>query len=164
MKENFYLLGEKDYVYNSSIGFIPEDSARYVKENGNPSGEMAELVIKNKYGHQLKKPFPYVCGYGSKVLTDLAFVKKVPAYYTVSGQTINYTIDKTQLSEMKASANREFKKAPTGNQTYQLDKQYAYEVISAKVERFNDDILGYYKGSPKPEMDKIDPAVKPYLY
>ena len=58
MKESFYLLAERDDVYNSSIGFIREDTAKFVKENGNASKD-ASLVIKNKYGHQLKDPFPF---------------------------------------------------------------------------------------------------------
>ncbi len=58
MTEDFYLLAERDYVYNSSIGFVPEDSAAKVVEAGNPTREMA-IVLKNKYGHQLKAPFPY---------------------------------------------------------------------------------------------------------
>lgn len=58
MKENFYLLAEKDDAYNSSIGFVKEDTARYIKETGNASKEAA-MVIKNKYGHQLKDPFPF---------------------------------------------------------------------------------------------------------
>lgn len=58
MKESFYLLAEKDDAYNSSIGFVKEDTAKYVKETGNASKECA-MVIKNKYGHQLKDPFPF---------------------------------------------------------------------------------------------------------
>jgi hypothetical protein len=58
MKENFYLLAENDDAYNSSIGFVPEDTARFVKETGNPTKDAA-MVIKNKYGHQLKDPFPF---------------------------------------------------------------------------------------------------------
>ncbi len=56
---NFYLLAEGDYAYNSSIGFIKEDTAKYIKESGNAVKEMA-IIIKNKYGHQLKGPFPYM--------------------------------------------------------------------------------------------------------
>ncbi len=58
MKENFYLLAERDDVYNSSIGFVPEDTARFIKEAGNATKDAA-IVIKNKYGHQLKDPFPF---------------------------------------------------------------------------------------------------------
>ncbi len=58
MTEKFYMLAEKDHVYNSSIGFIKEDTAKYVTESGNTSIEAA-MVLKNKYGHQLKSPFPF---------------------------------------------------------------------------------------------------------
>ncbi len=58
MKEQFYLIAEKDYVYNSSIGLIKEDTAKYVYETGNPAFQ-APVVLKNKYGHQLKNPFPF---------------------------------------------------------------------------------------------------------
>lgn len=58
MKESFYLLAEKDDAYNSSIGFVKEDTAKYIKETGSASKECA-MVIKNKYGHQLKDPFPF---------------------------------------------------------------------------------------------------------
>ena len=58
MTESFYLLAEKDDAYNSSIGFVKEDTAKYIKETGNASKECA-IVIKNKYSHQLKDPFPF---------------------------------------------------------------------------------------------------------
>jgi hypothetical protein len=58
MTESFYLLAEKDDVYNSSIGFISEAEAKQAKETGNASKEAA-MVIKNKFGHQLKDPFPF---------------------------------------------------------------------------------------------------------
>ena len=58
MKESFYLLAEKDDAYNSSIGFVSENEAKTTKETGSASKECA-MVIKNKYGHQLKDPFPF---------------------------------------------------------------------------------------------------------
>ncbi len=58
MKESFYLLAESDAVYNSSIGFVREDTAKFIKETGNAAKDAA-IVIKNKYGHQLKDPFPF---------------------------------------------------------------------------------------------------------
>ena len=58
MKEAFYLLAEKDDAYNSSIGFVKEDTAKFIRETGNASKEAA-MVLKNKYGHQLKDPFPF---------------------------------------------------------------------------------------------------------
>lgn len=58
MKENFYLLAERDDVVQSSIGFVPESEAKKITETG-PPVKQAAIVIKNKYGHQLKDPFPY---------------------------------------------------------------------------------------------------------
>ncbi|HWY12046.1 MAG TPA: hypothetical protein VN026_12015 [Bacteroidia bacterium] len=58
MKEKFYLIAESDDVYNSSIGFVRSDTAKFIKETGNAAKEAA-IVIKNKYGHQLKDPFPF---------------------------------------------------------------------------------------------------------
>jgi len=165
MKEKFYLIAEKDYVYNSSIGFVREDSARKVIEKGNPSGEMAEAVIKNKYGHQLKKPFPYIAGYGMKSsFADISFVKSMPMYYFENDGKIASAIDKTQLVDLKNSNNREFKKPPAGAKVFQLEKQYSYEIVALKIARLDEDVNAYYKGSPKPEMDKIDKEIIPFLY
>lgn len=58
MNEKFYLIAEKDFVVQSSIGFVPEEIASRVTETGAPVKQVA-IVIKNKYGHQLKRPFPY---------------------------------------------------------------------------------------------------------
>ncbi len=165
MKENFYMIAEKDFIYNSSIGFVKEDSARFVKERGNASGQLAEAVIKNKYGHQLKKPFPYVCGYGTRgTALDLPFVKTVPQYYYNEGERINYTINKTQMTDFKVSTNKEFKKAPKGALTFSLIKDYVYEIVASKIARFNDDLIEYYKGNPKPQVDKLDNEIFPFLY
>lgn len=58
MKEKFYLIAEKDYVVQSTIGLVPDSLAEKETERGVPIKSVA-IVIKNKYGHQLKKPFPY---------------------------------------------------------------------------------------------------------
>jgi hypothetical protein len=58
MNETFYMMLEKDDIYNSSIGFVKEDTARYIKEKGNITDHTDYLVVKNKYGHQVKAPFP----------------------------------------------------------------------------------------------------------
>ncbi len=165
IKENFYLVAESDNIYNSSIGFIPEDSARKVKEHGNPSGQVVDIVVKNKYGHQLKKPFPYECGYGfgstAYVIPGLKFI---PVHYMITDSKIDYKIDKTQLIDYKNNPKKEFKKSPAGTKTFSLEKSNSYEVFSSKVTRFNDNLFYYYKGCPKPEMDKIDKEILPFLY
>lgn len=57
LSENFYLLAEELYVKNSSIGFVKEDTAKYQVEKGTIYPYIT-LVMYNKYGHQLKPPFP----------------------------------------------------------------------------------------------------------
>lgn len=64
MTEKFYMLGERCDIYNSSIGFVKEDTARKVKETGSVVGFVA-FVLKNKYGHQVKEPFPVWVNGGS---------------------------------------------------------------------------------------------------
>ncbi len=165
LKEKFYLIAEKDNVYNSSIGFVAEDSAKFVKEHGNASGQLVDIVVKNRFGHQLKKPFPYECGYGYKGGSyDVSFVKIVPIYYYIKESKIDYTIDKTQLVTFKNNPKKEFKKAPAGSKTFLLEKQFSYEAMASKIIRFNELLFEYYKGSPKPEIDKLDKEILPFLY
>ncbi|MBK9285207.1 MAG: hypothetical protein IPM51_12980 [Sphingobacteriaceae bacterium] len=167
MNEIFYLIGERDRIYNSSIGFVPEDSARFVKENGNPSGYDVLAVIKNKYGHQLKKPFPYVCGYGIKNSGAIShtFVKEIPVYY-YRDSLFKYRIliDKTQLADYKASEKKVFKRAPAGAQTYIIKKEFAFEVLASGVERYNDEVSSYYQASPPIPEDRMPENIKVYLY
>lgn len=58
MSEKFYLLAEKDVLVESTLGLVPDSLANSVTETGAPVKQVA-IVIKNKYGHQLKRPFPY---------------------------------------------------------------------------------------------------------
>lgn len=70
--ENFYLLAEQDFDYNTSIGFIPQDTAKFIKETG---GALTEaFVIKNKYGHILKHPFPYFHMFGQHATKYMSYV------------------------------------------------------------------------------------------
>ncbi len=70
MNEKFYLILEEDFLYQSSIGFVKEDSAKFAVERGHTNGSKP-FLFKNKYGHQLKNPFPFKCG------TNLFFIRKV---------------------------------------------------------------------------------------
>ena len=58
MSEKFYLIAEQDALVESALGLIPDSLASSVTETGAPVKQVA-IVIKNKYGHQLKRPFPY---------------------------------------------------------------------------------------------------------
>ena len=92
MKESFYLLAECDDVYNSSIGFVNEDTARFVKETGNAAKEAA-MVIKNKFGHQLKDPFPFFVN-NKSLATGTPVVNIL-----VGGKNIPITLEKKQRVE-----------------------------------------------------------------
>jgi hypothetical protein len=161
MKESFYLIAEKDFAYNSSIGFVKEDSARYAVEKGNPSGGMWDIVVKNKYGHQLKRPFPYLGFFGNIIVN---YSGPVPMYYKYDSGEVTYSPDKTQMADKKVAANKNFKKAPKGYSTLFLGKGDIYEMISGGIENFNDDLIRFYRRSPKVELDKIDADIKPFLY
>ena len=83
MTETFYMMLEKDDIYNSSIGFVPEDTARYIKERGTVSDHPVYPIMKNKYGHQVKSPFPigawvYVEDAGSEYVYKPAGDKMIP--------------------------------------------------------------------------------------
>lgn len=75
LTEKFYLIAEKDNLVQSSIGFVPESQAKSVSETGAPVKEVA-IVIKNKYGHQLKSPFPYYVK-GNNILKYPLYVQKL---------------------------------------------------------------------------------------
>jgi hypothetical protein len=95
MAENFYLIAEKDDIYNSSIGFVKEDTARFVKETGNAVKE-APIVIKNKYSHQLKEPFPFFSPYNAKALSQGGNVTVMINY---GGRTLPVSLNKRNAPE-----------------------------------------------------------------
>lgn len=133
MNESFYLLAEKDYVYNSSIGFVKEDSAKFVSETGAKTIE-APIVIKNKYGHQLKSPFPY---YTSKA----------------------YSL-KTQFFIMMYRV--EVSEGVYKNVELQLSKEHTQKVQNGYVENMNGKLHYFYERCQGDQIN--DPALKPFLY
>ncbi|MDO9000585.1 MAG: hypothetical protein Q7W45_12520 [Bacteroidota bacterium] len=131
MNEKFYLIAERDYAYNSSIGFVKEDSAKFVSEHGNPVKEMA-VVVKNKYSHQLKAPFPY------------------------------YVKDKTY-----AGANADVTEKIIFNGSIKevlIGKQFSKEKLALYIGILNDNLIQFHQSTPKPELDKLDPSILPFLY
>jgi hypothetical protein len=163
MNEKFYLLAERDYGYNSSIGFVAEDTARKVVEGGNPVKEMA-VVLKNKYGHQLKAPFPY--SVKEKNFMDALFDIPVTTSGTVGkDMTVSYTINRTYLADIKdKDAGKPVKQKTSGNTTAKIKKQFTYEKIALAVDELNDELERFYRSSPKIEESKMDASVKPFLY
>jgi hypothetical protein len=165
MSESFYLLAERDYGYNSSIGFVPEDSAKRVIEKGNPVKQMAFLV-KNKYGHQLKHPFPYYVK--EKNFMDAAFDFPIQtARDPLTGQTyITFIINRTYLKDLKnnpKNATVTPKMGPAKN-IVKVKKQFTYEKLAESVTELNDNLDRFYKDNATPDVTRIDQTIRPFLY
>ena len=118
MSENFYMICEKDDIYNSSIGFVPEDTARYIKEKGNITDHTDYLVMKNKYGHQVKAPFP---------TSAFAFMEDAGSpvvYRTVGDKTIQVTIPKpyriNRMCKFASELSRKLSKFYEANKGYEV--------------------------------------------
>lgn len=163
LNEKFYLIAERDYGYNSSIGFVKEDSAKKVIETGNPVREMA-VMLKNKYGHQLKGPFPY-CIKEKNFSGGLYIMPISVNTNSAGGVSFNYMVDVTYLADLKAKDKGEKPLKKTfGNSTVKLKKQDTYEKISEAVDQMNDELNRFYRNSPKPDTSKLNADILPYLY
>lgn len=161
MKERFYLLAERDYAYNSSIGFVKEDTAKYFFETGNPIKERA-IVLKNKYGHQLKAPFPYE--YEDKAI-PIKF--DFPISISSTGSIIYFYVNKRFLKDRKeeneSRKNKPKPKLKENEILVEVNKMLLYENVSKAVSDLDDQLNRYYKESSKVEFDKTDPIL-PFLY
>jgi hypothetical protein len=157
MKENFYLLGESDFVYNSSIGFVREDSAKYVTERGNPSSMEMPIVLKNKFGHQLKNPFPYTTG-------RFVFTKNTPSEeIVIGGKPVVYSVS-NGTSWLRGDR-------PSGYMyegsmlNLSIPRMMTYDVLSLFVWELNADLEGFYRGNGGfTENNKNYEDSKPYFY
>lgn len=154
MNEKFYLIAERDYSYNSSIGFVPEDSARVQIEKGNAIKEVP-IVIKNKYGHQLKGPFPYYAGEKFNQQKKIDYV----TYITINGLSIPFNI-----GGMKKSRTEKTFKYNGVEMAVNIPKHFTYVKISASVERMNNYLAEFFQASPPPDLSRVDPATLPFLY
>lgn len=156
LKESYYLIAERDYAYNSSIGFVKQDSAKFIKEGGNPVREMG-AVIKNCYGHQLKNPFPYY-------VKDKTFVDYGLPYYVIPDKKNNALVwapaEDTKAKQDLLQNYPDTKDAIT----VKIKKQFNYKNISSITQQLNQSLESYFKYSIKPEENKIGPTIKPYLY
>ena len=163
MNEKYYLLAERDYGYNSSIGFVKEDSARKVVESGNPVREMA-IVLKNKYGHQLKGPFPYAVK--EKNFMDADYDIPISVSGTPgNGLMLTYTVNRYFLADLKEKdQGKKITPRTTGNSTAKIKKQFTYEKIAEAVDQLNDELNRFYQKNTKPDMDRVDASIKPFLY
>jgi hypothetical protein len=165
MTEKFYLLAERDYAYNSSIGFVPEDSASLAVERGNAVREMA-VVVKNKYGHQLKRPFPYyeTDQPGARSEENSSIFLYMGTY------AIPFRIDKDgKVMSLRSGKNP----VPGGGIHFNyrddilivyIPKYLTYRRLSLSIQSFNANLHRFYRGSPYSILGNPDPALKPFLY
>ncbi len=166
LKENFYLIAERDYAYNSTIGFVPEDSARLVKEAGYGVKEMA-LVVKNKYGHQLKRPFPYAS-------PDRPDFKGGTVYLTqirVNGMMIPFNVG--GIGKIRPVNNKEADKNDKRIVSFNYEgkrlsvhipRYLTYERQSIAVSNFDEELKQYYRKNMIIGDEKPAPEIKPFLY
>jgi hypothetical protein len=164
LKETFYLIAERDYAYNSTIGFVKEDSARLVKETGTAVRMMA-VVLKNKFFHQLKAPFPYLIKEKNFMDADLDFPMAVTE--TDSSLQLQYTVNKTYFAEL--AANPKNKASVTvlekdNIKVVHVKKQFTYEKVADAVVLLNESLERFYNQSPRINAKKLDPKFAPYLY
>ncbi len=160
MAEKFYLLAERDYGYNSTIGFVPEDSARLVKEEGYAVKEMA-MIVKNKYGHQLKRPFPFDVGDGFDPRLKPVYVEHVE----IGGVLVPFNVSNIKTSGSARSERNMLNYKVHGRLiALYLPKYYTYKRISTTVMNLNDNFYHYYRSSPHLDEKRLDPAIKPFLY
>ncbi len=156
MTETFYLLAERDMAFNSSIGFVKEDSARLVIERGNPVKEMG-VVLKNKYGHQLKAPMPYyeqVKTYNISYVPGIALPQPQTGTYLWFPVSLGYS--KERLKEMY----------PGSGDGFDLDvrKPFLPEKMRYLVSMFNDRLFRFYKIAQMPDGVPVDKDIAPFLY
>lgn len=165
MTESFYIVAEKDFAYSSSIGFVEEPFARSVKESGNPVKMMA-IVLKNKYGHQLKSPMPY--SIKETNFNTVSYPFQISYVLTDSGAvSINFPIKRTYFSDLKNTPLPIFNKRLENGCTItsiKLKKEYSYEKLSIAVDQLNENLFETLKTYPKPDLKRVRYPIKPFLY
>lgn len=151
MTESYYMLAETDRLYNSTIGFVPEDSARIVIEKGTPTTQEPYIVIKNKYGHQLNKPFPYF----SKIKAGLETAAAV-TYIYVKGERIPFNVVVVNKRRNAITFNHNGDRIEVF-----IQKQYIYERLSLTVQNLDYELKAFYQSNPEP---RVRDDMKPFLY
>jgi hypothetical protein len=165
MTEKFYLIAERDDAYNSSIGFVPEDSATLVREHGNAVREMA-VVVKNKYGHQLKRPFPYYEADKPGARSDegsTVFLYRgahvIPFRIDKDGRVMSLRSEKNPVASEDIPFNYRDEILVTN-----IPKYLTYRRLSLSIQSFNANLYGFARGGMYINPNTIDPALKPFLY
>lgn len=156
MMEKFYLLAERDMVYTSSIGFVPEDSAAKMKETGNPIKEMS-IVLKNKFGHQLKKPFPFFIK--DKTFSD--FLYTGIAQPAMGGKIYIWISDDNSYLKRKITSDY----ASEGPAfPVEIRKHNLYRIYKTQVRELNDRLEDYFNKTGSSPAASPEPSIVPYCY
>ncbi len=150
MRESFYLIAETDNIYNSSIGFVKESEAKLQIERGTPTLTEALVVIKNKYGHQLKHPFPYRDF--EPALVRGALSEPMNAAPIINEFYANNVEDKNTYW---------FENEPLG---LSIPKNYKLSNFVKYVAQLNADLYEYYQKTVALDLKEIDPKYKEFLY
>lgn len=156
LAEKYYLLAERDMVYTSSIGFVPQDTAAKVKETGNAIKEMS-IVLKNKYGHQLKKPFPFYIK--DKTYSD--FYYRGIAQPAMGGKIYIWVSNENTYLKKKVLSDYAANGAPI---PVEIRKHNLYKIYKTQVRELNDRLEYYYKESGGANMAEPKAFVAPYCY
>jgi hypothetical protein len=152
MAETFYLTAQVDRVYNSSIGFVPEDSARFVRETGTSNNVDSYVIIKNKYGHQLKNPFPFA----NPIRVSL---EKTQALVYIRINNVDVPFNVGLFNKASNSVSYVYKNEKI---ILSLPKYLTYDKLQNTALTINEHFQRFYQNSPPPV--RIEPSVKPFLY
>lgn len=154
MIEDYYLIAERDILYNSSLGYMPEDSAKKAIEQGNPSYENS-IIVKNKYGHQLHRPFPY---YQNNAL--IKSQRLIVFTFGLYGAVL--------VSETDEKGYKIYDKSKPGEKiryrTISLLKEFSLTTLENTVDAFNDELKYFYQGNPAPDLNRLDKETLQFLY
>jgi hypothetical protein len=130
MSESYYLLAEKDLVYHSSIGFVNQEQAKSIKEAGTPS-KQCFVVLKNKFGHQLKHPFPYFKLFKS-FNKGAAFDKEFFVAINKNGKTINVNLNRMYREDFLAKLASKLDKQLSAFYTRSIN----YQTVDSESSKF----------------------------
>jgi len=76
LKQTYYLFADiQSPIIESTLPIVPDSIAPKVSETGS-SIKTAAILIKNQYGHQLKRPFPYYVS-GTNIMKYEKYVSKL---------------------------------------------------------------------------------------
>ncbi len=150
LQESYYVIAESDKLYNSSIGFVPHDSAQYVTERGNPTGKTYQIVLKNKFGHQVKRPFPRYFHVGGRTHS--------PLLINIHGKSMPFNVQGVKGFGVDAATYEGKKMILT------IPREYVYHKLADAVWELNNELELFYRETPKPDLRYVDPVVLEFLY